>query len=317
MEEGAKAGNISRMVAVFNDLILERLLDLLIKQFGTPPLPFCWLLMGSEGRREQTFATDQDNALVYKDSDDEILQRACDIYFTEFTAQAKEHLIQCGFPACPGNIMASNPKLRKPLSLWRDRFEHWIMVPEPEEVLQATIFFDFRAGYGHENFAKELRNHIMKHAPKQDVFLRCLAADCLKTRPPLSFFKNFLVERSGEHKNQLDIKTRGLTPFIDFARLMALKYGLKETNTLARLKLLSQEGHIPQELCVDATEAYEFLLHLRLVHQLTLVEQGKKANNHIIPEKLSELERRTLKEAFGVISRIQRHVRDIFSLNIA
>lgn len=316
VEEGAKAGNITRMITVLNDLILERLLDLLQKELGPPPVAFCWMLMGSEGRREQTFATDQDNALVYKDVDDDILKRACDIYFTHFGERAIEHLVKCGFPACPGDIMSSNPKLRQPFSKWRDRFERWIMVPEPEEVLQATIFFDFRPGYGDTGFADSLRNHVARHAPKQEVFLRHLAQDCLATRPPLSFFKSFVVEKTGEHKNRLDIKKRGLVPFVDFARVLALKHGIKETNTLSRLKLLNEGGFIPQELYSDTSEAFEFLLQMRVVHQLAKVEQGEKPDNHIDPAKLSELERQTLKEAFGVIGRMQSYLKDMFRLNI-
>ncbi|MBU1611094.1 MAG: CBS domain-containing protein, partial [Proteobacteria bacterium] len=316
VEEGAKAGNITRMITVLNDLILEKLLNLLLKELGPAPMPFCWLLMGSEGRREQTFATDQDNALVFKDTTDDILLRACDIYFTHFTQRANEHLVKCGFPACEGNIMASNPDLRQPFMRWRDRFEHWIMVPEPEEVLKATIFFDFRPGFGDSTFADSLRNHIARHAPKQDVFLRQLASDCLATRPPLSFFKSFVVEKTGEHKNRLDIKKRGLVPFTDFARVLALKFGIKETNTLARLKLLDEGGHIPHELYSDTSEAFEFLLQMRLVHQLALVEQDQKPDNHIDPAKLSELERQTLKEAFAVITRMQSFLKDMFRLDI-
>ena len=316
VQEGAKAGSITRMIAVLNDLILERVLTLLGKELGPPPLPFCWLLMGSEGRREQTFATDQDNALVIKDTQDDILKRASDIYFTEFTKRANEHLVKCGFPACKGGIMASNPKWRLPFSVWRDQFESWILLPEPQEVLHATIFFDFRPAYGTEEYAEALRNHIAHHAPRQEVFLRQLAADCLTVKPPLSFFKNFVVEKTGEHKNRLDIKGRGLMPFSDFARVLALKYGIKETNTLARIKLLGDGGHIPRELAADTSEAFEFLLQLRLVHQLSLVEAGQEPNNHIDPARLSELEKQTLKDSFGIIGRLQSYLRDVFRLNL-
>lgn len=317
VEEGARAGHITRMITVINDLILEKLLKLLLKEMGPPPAPFCWLLMGSEGRREQTIATDQDNALIYKDLDDDILKRAANIYFTAFCERAINHLIKCGYPPCAGGIMASNPKWRMPYSSWRDHFERWIMVPEPQEVLNATIFFDFRPAFGHEDFAEELRRHVARHAPRQEVFLRHLAADCLNTRPPLSFFRNFVVEKSGEHKNRLDIKRRGLVPFVDFARVLSLRHGIKETNTLGRLRQLQEGGHIPDDLHKDASEAFEFLLQLRLVHQLGQVEEGRSPDNHIAPSELSELERQTLKESFGVIGRLQSFLRDMFRLNIA
>lgn len=316
VDEGAKAGNITRMITVLNDLLLEKILTLLLRQLGRPPAPFCWLLMGSEGRREQTFMTDQDNALVYKDYQDDVLQRACHIYFSAFAERAIDHLIKCGFPPCPGDIMARNPKWCQPFSVWRQYFEKWVDVPEPEEVMHAAIFFDFRGGFGDMNYADSLREHVARHASRSDVFLRLLAANCLETRPPLSFFRNFIVEKNGEHKNTLDIKKRGLAPVVDFARVMALKHNIKETNTMSRLEKLAQGGHINEEMYKDASESYEFLMQIRLVHQLECTEQGLEPNNRIDPGKLSDLEKRTLKEAFGVIGKLQSYLKDAFRLNI-
>lgn len=317
VEEGAKAGNIARMITVINDMIVNKILGLLMEQLGPPPVPFCWLLLGSEGRKEQTFFTDQDNALVFKDPRDEIIQRAAEVYFQAFAERAIEHLVQCGIPRCPGDIMASNPKWRQPYMVWRDYFERWIAVNTPEEVMHAAIFFDFRPVFGESGFADELRNHVAAHAARQDVFLRYLAANCLESRPPLSFFRNFIVEKDGEHKNRLDIKKRGIAPLVDFARVMALKCGIRETNTQSRLELLHEAGHIPPDIYTGARDAYEFLLQLRLVHQLESVEGGESPNNHIDPRKLSELEKKTLKEAFALIGNVQSFLKDLFRLNIA
>ncbi len=317
VSEGAKAGNIARMITVLNDMILERILSLLLKQLGPPPVPFSWLLLGSEGRKEQTFFTDQDNALVYQTVKDDIVQRAADIYFTAFAERAIGHLVKSGIPPCRGEIMASNPKWRQPYDVWRDYFERWIAVPEPKEVMHASIFFDFRSAFGERVFAEELRNHISAHCRRQDVFLRCLAANCLEIRPPLSFFRNFIVEKDGEHKNTLDIKKRGIVPIVDFARVLSLQHGIRETNTLSRLDTLHEAGHLPDDIYQDTHEAYELLMQLRLVHQLEMVERGETPNNHIAPHKLSELERKTLKEAFALIVRIQAYLKEFFRLNIA
>jgi CBS domain-containing protein len=139
-----------------------------------------------------------------------------------------------------------------------------------------------------------------------------LAKDCLAGRPPLSFFRNFIVEKDGEHKNRLDIKTRGLVPIVDFARIMALRHGVRETNTLTRLQILSQADLIPKELYTEACEAYEFQMQLRLVHQLRMMEEGQVPDNHIDPADLSDLEKQTLKEAFAIIGRIQGYVKNEF-----
>ncbi|MEW6501982.1 MAG: DUF294 nucleotidyltransferase-like domain-containing protein, partial [Thermodesulfobacteriota bacterium] len=141
IEEGAKANNITRMITILNDHILDRLLTILIAELGPPPLPFCWLLMGSEGRREQTFKTDQDNALIYAQPANAEQAAAAESYFTTLAEKAIDHLVRCGYPPCPGGIMASNPKWRQPLASWRQCFDHWLRTPEPLEVMHSAIFF--------------------------------------------------------------------------------------------------------------------------------------------------------------------------------
>ncbi len=304
IKEGAKAGNITQMIAILNDHILERMLALLEQELGPPPVPYCWLLMGSEGRREQTFKTDQDNAILYADPANDEEKAAAESYFKEFADQAINHLVNCGYPLCPGEIMATNPKWCQPLSVWKKYFTTWISAPDPKELLNATIFFDLRSGFGEVDLARELRRHLNKEAQKKDIFLFHLARQCMSTRVPLSFFKNFIVDKDGEHKNQLDIKRQGLTPFVNFARVMALKHGISETNTLARLKALLDAEYIKAELWSSANEAYEIQMQQRLIHQLRQIEGGDLPDNHIDPGHLSDLERRMLKDAFAVIERL-------------
>jgi CBS domain-containing protein len=313
VEEGAKANNITRMITVLNDHIVHRLLTLLHEEMGPAPNAFCWIMFGSEGRKEQTFKTDQDNALIYQSpKDDWEAIKTAKLYFRRFGNRAIQHLEACGYPLCKGEMMASNPRWRKPYSVWKGYFDRWISAPEPEEVLNATIFFDFRPGYGQVSLGERLRDYLALQAPSKGIFLMHLAKDCLQSKPPLTFFRNFMVEKDGKYKNRLDIKTRGLVPFVDFARLMALRHGVKETNTLDRLNTLSENGHIPRELYVETREAYEFQMQLRLVHQLRMMEIGQAPHNHIDPAELSDLEKQTLKESFAVIGRIQTYVKDEF-----
>lgn len=314
IEEGAKANNITRMIAVLNDHILDRLLVLLLEDFGEPPLPFAWLLVGSEGRREQTFKTDQDNAIVYSDTDDPDLRLVAAEYFKAFGEAAIQHLVQCGYPLCPGEIMASNPKWRQPLGVWKEYFRKWCQTPTPESILQSTIFFDFMPGFGTMALATELREGLTDLARREGIFQLQLAKNCLRSRPPLSFFKNFIVEKNGEHKDTFDLKTKAMVFLVDFARLLALKYGISETNTLARLRLLQEGGDLPAGLCTETIEAYEFLMHLRLVHQLRMMENDLAPDNYINPRDLSDLEKQTLKESFAVIARIQDYLKLDFHL---
>ncbi len=312
IKEGGKASNISRMISLLNDQILSRLLTLLEEELGPPPVPYCWILMGSEGRKEQTFKTDQDNGLLYADPRNEEEKKEAEEYFELLAEKAIHHLINCGYPPCPGNIMATNPKLRRSLSGWKENFRHLINVPEPDEVLRAQIYFDFRDGYGRTELAEELRNYLYEMTKQQQIYLLHMARECLGSRAPLSFFKNFIVEKDGEHKNKLDIKKSGLMPFVSFARVMALKFGIKETNTLARLHVLAEEGHISRELWSDASEAYEIQMYLRLIHQLEQMEAGIHPDNYIDPKTLSDLDRKMLKEAFLVIDRLHSVLKNIF-----
>lgn len=315
IEEGAKANNITRMITVLNDHILIRLLTLLLEEVGPPPYPFCWLTLGSEGRKEQTFKTDQDNALVYETPPDEWEQiKRAKLYFRRLGNKAIKHLESCGYPLCQGDMMASNPKWRKPFKVWQTYFDRWLNAPDPEEVLHATIFFDFRPLFGDISLGDDLRDYLAAHAPTKGIFLMHLAKDCLAGRPPLSFFRNFIVEKDGEHKNRLDLKTRGLVPLIDFARVFALKYGIKDTNTLERLQSLGDSARVSEELFSEAAEAYEFQMQMRLVNQLRMIESGRPPHNFIDPAELSELEKQALKESFAVIGRVQTYIKDQFKV---
>ncbi len=314
IKEGARASHVARMISLLNDQILERMLTLLEEELGPPPLPYCWLLMGSEGRREQTFKTDQDNAIIYADPAGEKQKKKAEEYFKIFAAKGIDHLVNCGYPLCPGEIMGTNPKWCQPISVWKNYFSSWLAAPGSEEILLVTIFFDFRGGYGTISLASELRQHLADVSPYQELYLFHLAGECLNSGVPLSFFRNFIVGRHGEQKNKLDIKTQGITPFVNFARVMALKYGVKETNTLSRLRVLNKEGHVSDDLHHSIKEAYELQMQLRLIHQLTQIEAGHLPDNYIEPAKLSDLEKRMLKDSFRLIELIQSVLKTIFPL---
>jgi CBS domain-containing protein len=315
VKEGAKANNITRIVTVLNDQIVTRLLTMLHEQLGPSPVPFCWITFGSEGRKEQTFKTDQDNALIYAPpSDDEAQMKLVRSYFRRFGNEAAQLLDACGFPLCKGKMMASNPRWRKPYAVWKGYFDRWMATPEPQEVLNATIFFDFRPEYGAIEFGNELRDHLTLEAPSKSFFLLSLAKDCMAGKTPLTFFKHFIVEKNGKYKNRLDLKTQGLTTFVNFARLLALRYGIKETNTLARLEILAETDRIPKTLYLETRDAYEFQMQLRLENQLRMIEANQAPDNYIDPGDLSDVDKQTLKEAFAVIGRIQAYVKSEFKV---
>ncbi|MEE4314809.1 MAG: DUF294 nucleotidyltransferase-like domain-containing protein [Desulfofustis sp.] len=312
LKEGGKANHITKMIAIINDHVLSRLLTLIETELGPPPVAYCWLLLGSEGRREQTFKTDQDNALVYADPQSDAQRLQAERYFTELAERAAHHLANCGYPPCPGEVMAANPRWRQPYSVWRDYFTSWVCRSDPQEVLNSTIFFDFRAGFGENRLADELRNELVLLIKRQDSFLLHLARQVLAVRTPLSFFRNFIVEKNGEYRHRLDIKRTGIALYVDVARILALRHGVKETNTLARFKVLADEGHLDRQLAGAAADSYELIMQLRLLHQLEQLAEGALPDNHIDPADLTDLERRMLKESFRILERLQTVLQTIY-----
>jgi CBS domain-containing protein len=314
LESGARAASVTQMLTVFSDHLLNRILRLLMEYVGDPPCSFCWLGLGSEGRREQTFRTDQDNGLVYESLLDPKSRETAQEYFLAFATQAVEHLEKSGNPRCKNNFMSSNPRWCKDLGSWVKCFDEWIVTPMPPDIFLSTIFFDFRPVAGSASLAEDLRTNVLKRAGRHPQFLKHFVKYFLLNEPPVTFYADSVVEKDDAKIERLDLKTRTLTPFVEFARIMSLRHGISETNTLARLQLLADKQHIPVDLYTDASQAYEFDIHLALVHQLRMVETGQKPDNFVSPAELSELERKTLQFSFSVIERLMGHVRREFKL---
>jgi CBS domain-containing protein len=309
IKEGAKACNVTRMISVLNDHVLDRLLGLLQEEIGKAPLPFSWLLFGSAGRHELVFKSRQTNGILYGDSPDERIAREAKKYFRTLSERAVKHLIACGYPSDAGDINAANMKWRQPQSVWETYFGDWCGFQSQEDNLDPAIFFDFRSGAGSASLAEKLKEQVHTLTRENDQFLGYLVQYCASVEPPLSFYGNSVVEKDGQYAEILDLDGRCLAFFVDFARVMSLKYGICKTNTLERLRSLLEKQHIPYDLASEIVEAYELLMHIKLFHQLRLIEDGQEPDNNIHPDDLSDLEKQTLKEVFEVIRRLQGFAR--------
>ena len=309
LREGTRATNIIRIISELNDRVVRKVLEFAERELGPPPVSYCWLALGSEGRKEQTFRTDQDNALVYTDVSDLQKAKVAD-YFRRFAVYMRNGLVQCGFEACPANYMASNPDWCQPLSEWRRYFSTWISEPTPEAVLKSLIFFDFRPLHGDESLAWDLREHFGRLIPDYPVFLGFLANMLVRNRPPLGFFGSVAVERSGEHKDGLNLKIKGVAPLVDIARLFALEKGIQQVSTMDRLEALRDGTSLIAELVDELEYAFEFVTLLRVHHQYRQMEAGQPIDNFINLDGLSSLERQSLKKAFRLILKVQDMVLD-------
>jgi len=301
---GAKADNVTRLITTLSDAILKKVITLTLEECDPPPVKFVFMILGSEGRKEQTLKTDQDNAIIFEDVPAEKLQATRD-YFLKMGEQICGHLDRAGYAFCKGGIMAQNPEWCLSISEWKQKFKGWIHAPEAEALLNASIFFDFRCGYGEEGLIEELRKYLFGALGGWQGFFRHLAENSLYFRPPLGFFRNFVVESKGEHKDAFDIKA-AMQPIVDLARIYALNNKIDETNTLERLEQIHQAKALSWSEYHDLEQAYRFLLQLRFVRQITnIVDENKPPDNYVTPNKLSRIEQTMLKEIFKRIQTIQ------------
>ena len=311
MREGARASHITRVVAELNDRVMSKILKLAEEKFGPPPVPYCWVVLGSEGRREQTFKTDQDNALLYADpAEDERTSAAR--YFETLATFAQQALERCGYPPCPGGWMASNPQWRLPLAAWQAIFKQWIEEAEHHSVETALILLDMRPVAGDFGLYQRLAAGVAGQLKDASFFKSILACVSIGRKPPLGFFRTFVLNRSGEHKEELDIKSTGTGPIVEAARLFAVDAGVSQTNTVDRLTALRAAEYVDPKMLTELQEAFEFLTLLRLENQLQQAREGKPLNNYASPRKLTHLQKGLLREAFQTVARVQSLVDDRF-----
>lgn len=311
LREGAKASHITRVVAEINDRMVAKILEFAHSELGPAPVPYCWVVLGSEGRREQTFKTDQDNALIYSPVADEQAAATGD-YFSRFATFARAALEQCGYPACTGNFMASNPRWCQPLPVWRHYFHTWMTEADLRSVEDALIVFDIRPVAGDFSLFENLAAFNRETLKQAGFFRSILARVTIQNKPPLGFFRTFVVERSGEHKEELDLKTCGTGPIVNAARLFALDAGIESPNTVDRLNALQPLNYLDETLRRDLLDSFELLTLLRLEHQLQQSRSRQPLSNYVKPGNLTHLQRSLVKEAFQTISRVQSLIDDRF-----
>lgn len=300
---GISSYHLGWALAAITDTLTQQLITLAEEQLGAPPVPFCWLASGSLARRELTVGSDQDHALLLDDHYDEGQHGD---YFRALSEYVTDGLAQCGFVRCPGEVMASNPRWRQSLSQWQQTFNGWIHNPEPMAVMLACNFFDLRPLAGEPSLFEQLHQQVLKSAKENQIFITHLAANALHHRPPLGFFRNFLLEHGGEHANSFDLKLRGIIPIVDIARLHALAAGLPEVNTQDRLQAAAEAVIMSPQGAEDLQQAYEFINTLRLRHQSEQLLAGAAPDNYLSPASLSALDRDHLKECFSLISDFQK-----------
>ena len=263
-------------------------------------------------RDEQLLVTDQDNGLILDNSYDEKLHGE---YFEKLSHFVCDGLDACGYVYCTGEIMATNPEYRKTQTQWETCFTDWIDNPNPKALLNCNIFFDLTGVYGRVKWAEQLNAFILRRAKKNNRFLACMARNALNRKPPLGFFKDFVMENDGRHNNSINLKRRGTAPLADLIRVHALAIGSQSQNSFDRLEDIIEAGILPKSKGADLRHAMELISLVRLRHQSLDVESDIEPDNNIEPENMSDLERRNLKDAFLVLSNAQNFLKYRYTAN--
>jgi len=302
----------AKLISTINDAITQRIIESALSlQSKKPPAKFAWLAIGSQGREEQLLMTDQDNALVYEDVS-ESDRDSTKSYFLKLAKQINTDLETVGFELCPADMMSSNPKWCLSTSEWSKQFNRWITSPDQDNLMLCTIFFDFEHVYGSRDLIDELSQSIFESIDNHDIFLTYLGRNALQNPPPLSFFRQFLVEESGEHKNQFDIKARSMMPLVDAARLLILSHKIKHiNNTVERFKKLVELEPQNKDTYLFCIEAYKDLLWFRTEQGLKNSDSGR----FIDVQSLSKINRLKLRRSFKAVKLIQELIQTRFKLS--
>ena len=291
----------TRLITDIADAATRRLLALALDRLGPAPCRWLWLACGSQGRQDQTGHSDQDNCLMLADD----MAPGDDAYFAELARLVTGGLDACGYVYCPGEMMASTPRWRQPIRVWRDYFTGWIRKPDPMAQMLASVMFDLRAIGGDDTLFDGLVDETLSAASANSIFVAHMISNSLGHAPPLGLLRGLATVRSGEHRDTIDLKHNGVVPVTDLARCYALMGQLRPVNTRTRLTAAIEAGVISTSGGHDLVDAYDVIAETRLDHQAVRIRRGLAPDNFMPPAVLSDLERSHLRDAFVVVKTMQ------------
>jgi PAS domain S-box-containing protein len=310
LESGARVRNITYMISTVTDAITQRLIGFAIEEMGEPPARFSFMALGSEGRREQTLLTDQDNAIIFEDVPNEKLSEVSR-YFLYFGKKINLWLDRIGYQYCKGEVMAGNPQWCQPLSRWENYFSDWVGRKSDEGILGVAVFFDFRIVYGEEQFARELRQHINKTVSGKEAFFSSLAREVASYDIPVNIFKANGAETSPALPEAFNVKN-ALSPLTGFIRTYALHNRVAESNSIQRLDKLLRLNVIPESECQELENMYCLLMEIRFRSQVNAILANRAPDNTVGQHELIAIEQTMVQKAFSEIKRYQEMIVEVF-----
>jgi CBS domain-containing protein len=312
LNRGVKPEIVNQVITTVSDTIALKVIEGVIDEMGTPPAKFAFIVLGSEGRKEQTLKTDQDNAIIYEDKANEQRELVRE-YFLRFADQVSERLDKIGFSFCTGGYMAKNTKWTHSLSHWKRNYVSWIKEPDPDKVMKFAAFFDCRFIYGEAAIMDELREFLDEELQKPlGRFLYHMANNAMQYEPPLTYFNNIRTFKVGT-QHVFNIK-KAMTPIVDLVRVHALQNRIFKTNTGERLEELMEKGVFTETEYQELMQSYYYLMSMRLKKQAVQIINDKTAPENLIDiQGLTKIEQVTLKEIFKTIANFQTNIKVKFT----
>ncbi len=318
MNETRSPVETMEIISYIHHCILQRGFEIVFEQMvqqglAPPDVRFCFIIMGSGGRKEMLLGPDQDNGLVFEDYPDELAEEV-DAFFIPFAEKLVVAYARIGYPLCNGNVMANNPLWRGRLKEWQERISDWILVPEPKKVMYSNIFFDFMPLVGDASLCLNLRDIVHQLIKKFPLFLYHLMALDFKHKVPLGLLGRFTLEKDKDHRGKLSIKQAGSVFIVDCVRMFLLQKQIDATTTIERIEQLVKLNVFNQETAEHIKAAFEAFTFLRLRHEISLVEKDKPPSHYLDPYALSKNEQDLLKEAFRAASKLQDSAKRHFNV---
>jgi PAS domain S-box-containing protein len=312
LESGSRVRNITYLISTVTDAITHRLVEFAIEEMGEPPAEFAFLALGSEGRREQTLVTDQDNAIIFDDVPNEKFAEV-NRYFLYFGKKINLWLDKIGYQYCKGEVMAGNPQWCQPISRWKKYFSDWVNQKSKDGLLGVAVFFDFRIVYGPEKYADELRRHINKIIDGKEAFFSLLAQEVSKYNIPEDIFKENGHDNAPGTPEAFNIKN-AISPLVDFIRVYSIQHHVDESNSLLRLGKMLRMNIIPEDEYHEIENIYSRMMEIRFRSHVNAILDNKSPDNMVTREELTVIEQTMLRKTFSEIIRYQQKMLDDFTV---
>lgn len=303
LNETGSTRTLNKLISLYNDAITDKVIQIALKETGPAPVQFTFIAIGSAAREELVLNSDQDNACIFKDSDT-IPTEELQNYFLSLSEKVCRYLDESGLMLCKGDYMAQNKKWCQPLSVWKEYFAEWIINSDATSLLNISVFFDFRHIYGEKIIFTDLEDYIFEILNGRSAFFFNLAQSIAGFKPPLNVFGNIITESSGKNPETLDIKNC-LASVIMFVRIYSLHYGIRKTGTIERINELYNKEILSSSTVEELIFHFNFMMQLRIKHQLDQILKNIEPDNLISPKKLTDIEQIILKKVFSQMNGYQ------------